>query len=214
MDFPWLEPSDRAAAVAATLTLVGRAAIRGPVPAFAVRATAPASGKGLLADAITIVGTGRVAARMTTAGRDPDELRKRILAVALEGLPVVLIDDIQHPLGSEHLAAALTAEVWQDRLLGISGTVAAPLRAVWLFTGNGLVFRGDLGRRVIPIDLEARVEFPEDRSGFQHVDLKAYVRERRPELVRAALTVLRAYHIAGRLPPWSPSPDRLVRGMG
>ena len=196
-DFPFRASCDRAAAVAAILSLVARHAIAGPVPLFTPRSPAPGTGKTLLADVVAIVGTGRSAARMT-AGDDDGESRKLILAVALEGAPVVLLDNVDKRLGSHALAAALTADTWADRLLGVSELVTAPLRAVWLATGNNLVFRGDLGRRVVPVDLDADMENPEERDRFRHADLRAWVEGRRPELVSAALTVLRAYHLAGR----------------
>ena len=69
---------------------------------------------------------------------------------------------------------------------------------MWIATGNNIGFKRTLGRRVIPIDLDARVEQPEDRTGFHHADLRGHVLERRPHLVTAALTILRAFHLAGR----------------
>ena len=197
MDFPFRTPSDQYAAVAAKLSLVARHAIEGPVPLFAFRSPTPGTGKGLLADEVAIVGTGRSAARMILPD-DNSETRKLILAVAIEGAPVVLLDNVDRRLSSQALAAALTADTWAGRLLGVSEIVTAPLHAVWLATGNNLGFRGDLGRRVVPVDLDADMEHPEDRDQFRHPDLRAYVEQRRPKLVVAALTVLRAYHLAGR----------------
>jgi hypothetical protein len=169
------------------------------VPLFAVRAPTPGTGKSLLADVVSIIGTGRPAARMTPDG-DDGETRKRILAVALEGAPVVLLDNVDGRLGSRSLAAALTAETWKDRLLGASAMVEAPLRVVWIATGNNIGFRGDLGRRVVPVDMTTDQEHPEDRpaEGFTHPRLLQHVAQVRPQLVAAALTVLRGYHQAGR----------------
>lgn len=196
-DFPFVSLTDKSAALAPILTLLARPAIDGPCPMFAIRATAPGTGKSLLADVMSTIATGRVAARMTSP-RDDEESRKRILAVGLESLPIVLIDNVDTVLGSQSLAAALTSTVFSDRLLGLSKTVTVPLRAVWLATGNQLRFKGDVGRRVVPIDLDAGVEHPEDRDGFRHENLVEWVREHRGELVSAALTILRAYHVAGR----------------
>lgn len=50
----------------------------------------------------------------------------------------------------------------------------------------------------MPIDLAAKIEQPEDRTTFQHPSLLAYVRAQRQRLVVAALTVLRAFFVAGR----------------
>jgi hypothetical protein len=96
------------------------------------------------------------------------------------------------------LAAALTAREWTGRILGQTKSVTAPLKTVWLATGNNLAFRRTLARRIVPIDLDAGVEAPEDRTGFRYPDLLAHVREHRPEYVTAGLTLLRGFHLAGR----------------
>jgi len=57
---------------------------------------------------------------------------------------------------------------------------------------------GDIGRRLVPIELDAGVERPELRSVFKHRDLEAWVLRERRRLVVAALTILRAYVVAGR----------------
>src|SRR5207247_8855679 len=135
---------------------------------------------------------------------EDDELRKRVLAIALAGTPVVLVDHLSGVLGSDVLAAATTSTQWRERMLGVSTMVDAPLRAVWMFTGNNVSFKKTLGRRIIPIYLDAGVEHPEDRTGFQIADVEGYVRTARPALAIAALTVLRAYARAGR--PRHPAP--------
>src|SRR5256885_16831242 len=94
---------------------------------------------------------------------------------------------------------ALTTGEVRDRKLGASETIAATLRSVWAITGNNVQFRSDFGRRVVPIDLDPRVERPEQRS-FRRPDLLAYVEQHRTRLVTAALTVLRAYVVAGHPP--------------
>lgn len=195
-EFPFTDATARAAYLGAVLSLVGRYGIHGPVPAFAITSPTPGTGKGLLAGVIATIGTGRPPAVMSEA-RDNDELRKRILAIGLAGTPVVLLDNLTGVLGSDVLAAALTAETWSDRLLGVSTVVETPLRTVWIFTGNNLSFKRTLGRRVVPICLDAGVEHPEDRR-FEIGDLAAYIKAVRPSLVAAALTVLRAYAQAGR----------------
>lgn len=217
-DFPFVETSDVSAALAMVLTAAGRSAIDGPCPLFAVRATTPGSGKTLLADVVSIIATGRAAARMA-AGKDDDETRKLILAIGLEGASVVLLDNVEGSLGSAAFAAALTSTTFADRLLGMSKRVTVSLRTVtWVATGNNMSFRGDLGRRVVPIDLDAGVEHPEDRTGFKHENLLAHVRGQRAQLVIDAMTILRGYHEAGRPAHGKPRKgsfeawDDLVRG--
>lgn len=194
-EFPFVAESDRSTTLAAVLTLVGRTAIDGPTPLFALRASAPGIGKGFLATAISLIGTGRSPALLTVSTED-EEVRKRLLTIGMEGTRCVLLDNVEGALGSPVLAAALTAREVTDRILGTNRLLTVPLDAVWLVTGNNIVYRGDLGRRVLPIDQHAKVEFPEDRV-FRRSDLLAWVRQQRPQLVVAALTLLRGFFVAG-----------------
>jgi putative DNA primase/helicase len=61
-----------------------------------------------------------------------------------------------------------------------------------------MCFRGDFARRVIPIDLDPKMEKPEERTGFAHPDPVAWAREERRKLLAAALTILTAHAAAGR----------------
>lgn len=123
-----------------------------------------------------------------------------MLALGLDGAPLALIDNIEEPLGSDVLAAALTARRFKGRVLGQSlmREVSLP---VFVATGNNVVVRGDLGRRVVPIDLDACMEHPEQRTGFALDPLDAWVKARRAELRVAALTVLRWFCATGRPRP-------------
>lgn len=199
VDFPFVAESDRVAAVAMILTAAVRSAIDGPCPLFTIRATTPGTGKSLLADVVSIISTGRHAARMV-AGKDDDETRKLLLSIGIEGASVVLLDNVEGSFGSPAFAAALTSSTFADRLLGQSKRVTVSLLTVtWICTGNNLAFKGDLARRVVPIDLDAGVEHPEDRTGFRHEDLLRFVRDNRPQLVLDCLTVLRGYYELGEL---------------
>src|SRR5207302_4096042 len=118
-DFPFLNEAAKAAYVAAVLSLAARHAIPGPVPAFAIRSPTPGTGKSLLAGVISLIGTGRAPAVMTDVA-ERDEMRKRLLALAIAGTPLVLLDNLTGVLGSDALASALTATEVEDRLLGRS----------------------------------------------------------------------------------------------
>jgi hypothetical protein len=186
----------QSAAKAAALTLVGRPAIQGNVPLFGVTATAAGSGKGKLVDAICLIGTGRCAPRMGQTLDENEEL-KRLLALALEGVSVCCLDNVTHPLGNQYLDMALTAHAITGRILGQTQTAEAPWNAVLFATGNNLSYRGDMTRRVVPIALDPKMEKPEERTNFTHPNLEAWIRQERPRLVTAALTILRAYFVAG-----------------
>jgi hypothetical protein len=195
-DFPFVAPHHFSASLAALLSLVARHAIPGNVPASAVRSTIRGSGKGLLIDTIALIATGRHAPRWAQT-TDEDEERKRLLTVALAGDAVIHIDNVTHPFGSAPLDLALTAPTFSDRVLGQQVSREAPIQVVFFASGNNMVFQGDMARRVVPIDLDPKMERPEERHDFAHSPLLPWVLQERPVLVMAALTILRAYFIAG-----------------
>ena len=168
-DCPFAALHHRRAVLAALLSLLARYAVE-HVPLFAIRATTRGSGKTLLAAALLVLATGRPAAKMPPA-RDEDEERKRLLAIALAGDPLVVMDNVTGDLGTPALDVALTSLTFKDRLLGPNATKEAPLETVCLATGHQMSFRGDTARRVVPIDLLPEVERPEERTGFAHPKL-------------------------------------------
>ena len=59
-----------------------------------------------------------------------------------------------------------------------------------------MTFIGDLSTRALLCQLDPHIERPEERSFA--TNLHKYIPENRPRLVSAGLTILRAFHIAGR----------------
>ncbi len=196
-DFPFMAEEHRSVWLALLLTLVGRSAIPGPCPLFAVDANTRGSGKSLMCDAAGVIAFGDQLPRKTWS-RDDDETRKTITSIALEAVPAVLLDNVSSTLGSASLDAVLTGTSWTDRILGKSQTTGTlPLTAVWIATGNNLVLGADTARRSLYCRLETLEEHPEDREDFRHRDLLRWVRENRHRLAVHAVTVLRAYLAAG-----------------
>ena len=206
-EFPVASEAGRSAWIAGVITAAVRPAIDGPTPMLIVDASAPGSGKTLMADAAAMITTGREAAR-TTYVDDDAEMRKRITAIALVGDPLALLDNVVGTLGCPSLDAALTGTTWRDRVLGSSAmTAELPMRTVWWATGNGLVIGADLVRRALLVRLEPLCERPEERTGWRYPRLVDHVRSVRAELLTAALTIPRAYVVAG-------SPDQRLTPMG
>jgi hypothetical protein len=197
-DFEFSTDEGHAVPIAAILTIIGRAGVDGSVPAFVIEAAVRGAGKTLCSDIISMVATGRSASR-TTYPDDDDELRKVLDGYALQGAAFISMDNVARPLGGAALDAFLTArDEVTVRELGRTGQKSVPWRSTVLATGNNISIRGDTGRRVLFARLEPTAERPEDRTNFQHTDLVGYTRENRPRLVAAALTILRAYAVAGR----------------
>ena len=195
-DFSWAHPYDASAALAAILSLVCRYTVLGNVPLFGISATTRGSGKGLLADVIAVIGTGRRAPLWSQAEDDAEE-RKRLLALGMDGDPLVCIDNVTRPLGSAPLDLALTSSTFKDRILGTQTSKEVPMQAIFMATGNNLQYVGDLARRVVPISLDPQMEKPEERTGFLYPNLLGHVAKIRPTLVMAALTILSAYFTEG-----------------
>lgn len=154
-----------------------------------------ASGKSLLADVVSLFATGRPATVMSFTS-DPEEMRKRVLTVLLSGDAVINIDNIEEPLQSQTLCSVLTQESFTDRILGTQRSATAPTSCLWLGTGNNLIVAGDLSTRIVPCHLDPQCERPEEREFDRN--LYQWIPTHRPRLVAAALTVLRAYVVAGR----------------
>ena len=107
-DFPFAGEEHKAAWLAGVLTPLARFAFNGPAPLFLIDANVRSAGKGLLADAIARIASGREFARAAYT-TDDDEMRKVITAIALEGEQLVLLDNLAGVLGNPCLDAALTA---------------------------------------------------------------------------------------------------------
>jgi hypothetical protein len=192
--FDFVADHDRSVWLAAVLTSLLRHSLP-TSPLFTFNAPVMGSGKSTLADLVAIIATGHVAPCMTIS-RGEDETRKVVLSLLRAGSQLAVLDNLDEPLGSATIASVLTQQSFTGRQLGVNEMLDVPTTCLWLATGNNLTVEGDLVRRVVPCDLDPRVERPEARR-FDF-DPREVVRERRGELVVAALTVLRAFEVAGR----------------
>jgi hypothetical protein len=202
-EFPFTSTAAAAVHVACLLTAIERPLLSA-CPAFAFSAPSMRNGKSLLARAAAILATGR-SAPASAMSADCEEIRKGVLSALLEGHQIVNLDNVSGVLSSDDLARVLTEETYTDRVLGKSQKPALPTNVTWTITGNNIGFKGDLTSRVLLCRIDAKMERPEERT-FTIADLPIYLHEHRKELVMAALTILRAFHCAGRpdqkLPRW------------
>lgn len=194
-EFAFKTDVDRAVALAAMLTTVLRPSVRS-APLFAFSAPTPGTGKSTLANLIGIMATGKNCAAMDF-NQDEAEFKKSLFASLMEGSPVTLIDNVMGELNSSLLNIILSEETLKGRVLGLSKTASLPTTSLWLATGNNLTICGDLTRRTLICTLDAEVERPAERE-FQRKNFEKWIVEKRGKLVTAALTILRAYHIADK----------------
>ena len=194
VEFPFVGEAESVLLSAILTALQRRTLASAPLHGFS--APSPRSGKSMLAEAVGIIATGRHPAAMAVAS-DKEEIRKAILAVLREGHLVINLDNLTVPLNSPDLAKAITQPIYSDRLLGATQTLRLPTNVLWLATGNNLSFGNDLPSRSLLCRIDAKVERPEERA-FTITDLPVHLLDNRKRLVGAALTILRAYHQAGR----------------
>jgi hypothetical protein len=195
-DFPFVDGSDFANALAIMLTPVVRPAVDDCVPLAVITAPQPGTGKGLLAKTCAIVSTGRDASMMT-APVTTEEWKKSITTQLSEGATSIVLDNIELPLADPNLAAVLTASIWKDRQLGTNRQIEVPNRSVWVATGNNVKLGGDLPRRCYWIRLDPKTSEPEKRRGFRHTNLISYVTTNRGQILAALLTLCRHWFALG-----------------
>jgi hypothetical protein len=214
-EFPYGTEAAKAAFAAHILTEVTRTAVD-TAPMFWYSAPSAGTGKTLLAAMASLIVHGTGAPVRPWAG-DEDEMRKAIFASLLAGDRTIAFDNI--PNGSKIRSSVLCSFItsgatYKDRRLGVSEVVSVRNRATCLATGNNITPVSDLARRSIVVRLDANTAALRSRT-FEIANIKEYVRQHRAQLLLAALTMVRAHHLAGWRGP-TPLPSfedwsRLVR---
>ncbi len=203
-DFPFADKASESVAVAAMLTALIRPILPSS-PLCLFNATKMATGKSLLASAVSMIATGHQSPAVMSYVENEDEMRKRIFSLFLGGTSIVNMDNISQIIESDSLCIALTEPEFSDRILGKSEVRTVPTTTMFMATGNALRVRGDLSTRSLLCSLDAKTEHPEHRR-FDR-DLHTWIPAHRKELVTAGLTILSAYQIAGcpinkKVKPW------------
>jgi hypothetical protein len=206
--------------IAILLTPLVRLLIADNLPLFAIDATKPRSGKGLLAAIVGVLANGY--STPVTTGPEPNESgewRKKITTFLLAAENIITIDNIVFNLNSAELCALVTTRNYTDRILGSNTYMTAdPLNSMWIFTGNALQPVGDLVKRCFWVRLDPKRSDPEKRGPFQHEELLSWAAASRAPLLRALLTLVRSWVVAGQPKPQGIGPfggfDRWVYVVG
>jgi putative DNA primase/helicase len=203
-DFPYQDQASLANTLALALTPVLREAIDGPVPLAAIDKPSPGTGASLLVENLALVTTGKDPGALGASEAD-EEMRKLITSMMRSGERFIFMDNVNVELKSAALARALTASVWEDRILGVSKTLRAPVRQVWAASANNLELSLEIARRTYWIRLDAQVARPWKRAPeeFTHPDLRTWVSENRSALLSALLTIGRRWFSEGQPVPES-----------
>lgn len=193
--FRFVAERDRVVALAGMLTGAIRSSLP-TAPLFHTRATQAGSGKTTLAK-LQAAFCSPDAPQAATYSTDPIEAAKQILALLASGPSVINFDNLtsdmkDHPV----MCSMLTEERIQGRILGFTKTVTCSTRVLVLATGNNVAPIGDLTRRSLVCDINPKTE-----HAFQiHYDFDPMevMQKNRGDYVSAALTIIRAHHVAGK----------------
>ena len=193
--------------LAGLLTSLVKSAIgNAPAPLVCVSASTPGAGKSMLTGIAARIIAGAPPEVRPYNPRDAGEWGKRVTAFVRSGQPISVFDNVNGAFGDETLDRLITSTTWSDRVLGASEAPPIPVVTSWWATGNNIEPHGDTVRRVLMVRIEIDDERPQERTDFKRSDLQRYALENRSDLLSAALTILRAYHVAGRpaqrLPAW------------
>src|SRR5262249_37779894 len=135
-------------------------------PGFVYRAPAISGsgvGKGMLGKAPSIIAFGDLP-QIVSLGRG-EEFEKGLTAALLCGKHSILIDNLNNrTLRSDALCSALTDRPAFLRIMGLGKLGPVNSAALISVTGCALNIGRDLVRRTIPIDLDAKIEDPEQRE--------------------------------------------------
>lgn len=195
-EFSFTSASDLAAALVAILTASIRPSLS-HAPMFHARAHMVGSGKSYLCELITAFATPQ-RGTPTTFPADDEECRKMLLAGLLRSPAVIEFDNLTSDLlAHKSLCTVLTSEFMSGRILGVSKTATVSTRTLFLSSGNNVGPVQDMTRRCISIHLDPGCETPAARS-FTRPDLVRDVLRERGRYVSAALTIVRAWIVAGR----------------
>lgn len=191
--FPFVESTDRSAAIAAIITALIRRSLPAS-PLIGITAPAPGSGKTFLAELVSVIASGRRPA-VLSLGHDEAEDEKRLAGALMAGDGIILLDNVSRPLNSDLLNQVCSQPVVRLRPLGGSAMVSVSTAAQLMATGNGLAIVGDMKRRVMLVRLDAKIERPELRE-FATDPMERAMSER-GRYIHAALTIPLAYLAAG-----------------
>ena len=175
--------------VALALTIIERLALT-ERPAFFVTAARRGGGK---TTALHVIATAVLGHRTPAVAwsASEEERRKALFAFLSSAVPLIAWDNIARgtSISCASIEKALTAETYQDRVLGLSEHRTVAASTVMVFTGNNINARGDLASRRLTARLNVNSLDPENRA-FRHPDPIGWTEASRGKILRALFTVL------------------------
>lgn len=192
-EFPFVGVASRSVALSGLITPVVRGAMQ-VTPMHVTSAPVAGSGKSFIIDLAAAISIGQ-RAPVIAAGRDEAETEKRLVSALFAGQPIISIDNVNGELGGDFLCQMIERPIVEPRVLGMSKSIRIESRATTFATGNNIRLVGDMTRRVVLCSLDPNMERPELRK-FNGAPFELILANR-GKYIAAALTIARAYAVAG-----------------
>jgi putative DNA primase/helicase len=192
-EFAFKDEPSRAVALSDVVTAVVRSCLV-CVPAHAVNANQPGSGKSFLKDTVAAVALGDLCPVISEGDSDA-ERDKTINAELIKGTPYWSLDNLVRPMRGAILCHAIERPIIDIRMFRTLETRRVRNTACIGATGNNLQIRGDVTRRVLRCDLETTMENPLEREFTR--DPISEATKNRGRYIADVLTAVRAYRVAG-----------------
>jgi putative DNA primase/helicase len=201
-EFPFVDGISKSVAYSGLITPLVRAACP-VVPGHLFTAPRQGSGKSLLVDLASAIATGDAAYAILFHEHLPQELDKQIAAAVIEGRQIISLDNLMGELSSALFGQVLERLNVSVRDFGKLINIAVVNAFCGYGTGNNIAIAGDLARRILEGRIDPKLENPLDRVFKKTHPLKR-VQADQGKYVAACLTIVRAYHVAGRPTPLTP----------
>lgn len=190
--YKFSNPESKTAAIAGMLT--GTIIDVLPVsPAFAIDSPIKGSGKSKLGRLISYFADIDV---IETSMGNSEEFEKKLATELRENNNAIFFDNVIRTItGGELLNLLLTAGKGKPRILGLTENFKIERLPIIVFTGNNIKIDDDSTRRFLKIRIDPKCSNPEEKRFPFSPD--TYTKQNIKELITSALTILRAFHVAG-----------------
>lgn len=189
-------PVDRSTAISAMLTAAVRPGLP-TAPMFHVKAHQMGTGKSFLCQLITAFSSDKSGAPVSFP-RSEGDCKNLLLSQFKRSPPVIDFDNLTSDIPAyASLCTALTSEWLEGRLLGGNTIARVSTRTLMLSSGNNVGPSADMARRTLTILLDSATEVPAARK-FKRPNLMSEVLRDRNRYISAALTIVKAWVVAGR----------------
>lgn len=195
-EFNFSDEYDGAAALSLMLTAAVRPSLP-HAPMIHAKAHVMGSGKSFLCKIATAIATPAPASPVSFPETE-EECGKLLLSMLLKSPAVIEFDDLSGDiLPFAKLKTVITDESVSGRILGQTKEITVSTRTLILSSGNNVGAIRDMSRRVLTINIDPMCETPATRT-FKRPHLLAEVKANRGQHVSDCLTIVRAWHLAGR----------------